>query len=184
MKTLIIYKSITGFTKEYVDLIKRRIVDAQVVELKKLKKKMIKESDVIFFGAPLRNNKIVGLNKFLKYNNLFDDKEIFIFATGISPIDPDKKQNVIDMNGLEFYHVRLYLLPGGFDMKRMSKFKQKIFTFALNSVAKSKKAPAGMTPETAKLILERQLDMVSADNIERMMEVYYLISMKRRSQQN
>lgn len=111
MKTLIVYKSNTGFTKEYVDMIKKRIVDATVVEIKKLNSKLIKQHDIIFYGGPLRNNVILGLNKFLKYNDKFGDKDIFIFATGIQPIDNEKKGLVIDTNHLDLYHVRLYLLP-------------------------------------------------------------------------
>ena len=69
MKTLLIYKSETGFTKAYADMIKARIHDLTVVDLKHFKRKMVKENDIIFYGGPLRNNVIVGLNKFLKTND-------------------------------------------------------------------------------------------------------------------
>ena len=93
MKTLLIYKSETGFTKAYADMIKARIPDLTAVDLKHFKKKMVKENDIIFYGGPLRNNVIVGLSKFLKANDLFDKKDVFVFATGIQPIDEDKKEN-------------------------------------------------------------------------------------------
>ena len=43
MKTLLIYKSETGFTKAYADMIKARIPDLTVVDLKHFKKKMVKK---------------------------------------------------------------------------------------------------------------------------------------------
>ena len=79
MKTLIIYKSETGFTKRYAEMIEHRTSDSTLVELKKLKKKDIKEADFIFYGGPLHNNVIIGLSKFLKHHKLFDGKDIFIF---------------------------------------------------------------------------------------------------------
>lgn len=179
MKTLIVYKSNTGFTKEYVDMIKKRIVDATVVEIKKLNSKLIKQHDIIFYGGPLRNNVILGLNKFLKYNDKFGDKDIFIFATGIQPIDNEKKGLVIDTNHLDLYHVRLYLLPGGLDISKMSKFQQKMIKFGLKMAEKSGKMPGGVDSSMIESRLNTPLNLVSPLSIERMMEVYTLVNLKR-----
>ena len=126
MSNLIVYKSNTGFTKSYVDMLERRVLPCEVVEISKLKKEQLKEAEYIFYGGPLKNNVIEGLDKFLKHYKLFEDKNVFIFCTGIQPIDQEKKENVITANGLEFYHVRLYLLPGGMDFSKMSPLKQKM----------------------------------------------------------
>ena len=83
MKTIIYYKSNTGFTKEYVDLLAPRIECDEVHEIKKIKNKDIKDADNIVFMGPLRNNVIVGLNKFLKRYEKIENKNIFIFAVGI-----------------------------------------------------------------------------------------------------
>lgn len=179
MKTLIVYKSNTGFTKEYVDMIKKRIVDATVVEIKKLNSKLIKQHDIIFYGGPLRNNVILGLNKFLKYNDKFGDKDIFIFATGIQPIDNEKKELVIDTNHLDLYHVRLYLLPGGLDISKMSKFQQKMIKFGLKMAEKSGNMPGGIDSSMIESRLNTPLNLVSPLSIERMMEVYTLVNLKR-----
>ena len=100
MKTILIYKSNTGFTKKYVDSIERRLVDIEVVPFKKTKWSKLKNYDTIIYGGPLRANKIEGLSKLLKRYNKIQDKNIFIFATGIEPMTDSKKEDVIMANGL------------------------------------------------------------------------------------
>lgn len=175
MKTLIIYKSNTGFTKQYAEFIKERIADAKLIDIRHLKKNDIKESDFIFYGGPLRNNVILGLNKFLKHHKLFENKDIFIFGVGIQPVDNDKRENVINANGLSFYHVRLYLFTGGMDFTKMSKFKKKIFKFGIEQAASKGELPNGATAAQAEMMLERRIDMVSRSQIDKMMSVYTIL---------
>ena len=42
MKNLIIYKSNTGFTKEYAEMLARRIVPSEIIDIKKINKKKLK----------------------------------------------------------------------------------------------------------------------------------------------
>ena len=179
MKTLIIYKSETGFTKRYAEMIEHRTSDSTLVELKKLKKKDIKEADFIFYGGPIHNNVIKGLSKFLKHHKLFDGKDIFIFGVGLEPASSDKRENVINANGLSFYHVRLYLLTGGLDFTKMSKFKKKIISLGLKAAAQKGDLPMNADPSQLSSLLDRRIDMVSSDQIEKMINVYNLVVAKR-----
>ena len=181
MKTLLVYKSETGFTKDYVDAIQRRIPDVEIVDIKHFKRKMVKQSDIIFYGGPLRNNVILGLNKFLKANDLFDGKDVFVFATGIQPIDNEKKENVINANGLEFYHVRLYLLPGGLDINKMKPLKRKLFSFAMKKALTSNQMPEGVDKTLLESRINQRLNLVNPSAIDRMIEVYNVVRGRRAS---
>lgn len=174
MKNVIIYKSNTGFTKEYAEMLARRIVPSEVYDIKKLNRKILKDADNIFFGGPLRNNEILGLNKFLKFYDLISEKNVFIFATGIEPINDEKKESVIFVNGLDNYHVRLYLLPGGLDFKRFSKFKQKFFRMGIIAAGKKQ----GLSEEVIKQRLDTAINMVNSSNLDRMVEVYRKINIE------
>ena len=66
MKNIIFYKSNTGFTKQYVDMLQNRIVPLEVYKVEKINKKLLEGADNVFFAGPLRNNVILGLSKFLK----------------------------------------------------------------------------------------------------------------------
>jgi len=86
MKTIIYYKTNTGFTYDYVELLKPRIECEKDFNVKEINKKDIQENENIIFMGPLRNNVILGLNKFLKKYKLMKNKNIFIFAIGMEPI--------------------------------------------------------------------------------------------------
>lgn len=181
MKTLLVYMSETGFTEQYVEMLKPKLVNPEIVNIKDLKKSMIKEADIIFYGGPLRNNVIRGLDKFLKHHQLFEGKEVLIFATGIQPIDDDKKQNVIDSNGLHLYHVRLYLLPGGMDISKMSPMKQKMIKFGLKQAIKNGQVPEGITEEMMEQRFAYPINMVTPNAIDRMVYVYNVLVSRKQS---
>src|SRR5574344_2072876 len=148
MKTIIYYKSNTGFTFEYVELLKPRIECEKDYDIKKINKKDIIENYNIIF--------------------IWTNKNIFIFACGMEPVSSDKKDNIIMANALQDYHVRLYLLPGGFDLSRMKPFKRWIFKQGIKVASKSH-------PELA-MVSGRTLNMVDGRNLDNMVEVYYKIN--------
>ncbi len=174
METLIVYKSNTGFTKKYVDTLQRRIPESEVVEIDKFKVKDAQNASYIFFGGPLRNNKILGVDKFLKHYEKFKDKNIFIFATGIEPISNEKKENVIIINGLNYYHVRFYLLPGGMDYSKMSKMMQKMMQIGLKEAAKKQNLPL----EQIEGRLTQPIDMTDLNSLDRMLDIYHRLKIK------
>lgn len=175
MKNLIIYKSNTGFTKSYAEMLSRRVVPNEIIELKHLRLKDLKEADNIFFGGPLRNNVIEGLNKFLKHYDLISDKNIFIFATGIEPITDEKKENVIFANGLDLYHVRLYLLPGGMDVSKMSAIKRKLFKIAMKQASKKE----GISEDLINQRFSTPIDLTNSSNLDKMVDVYHRVMIKK-----
>lgn len=181
MANLIVYKSNTGFTKKYVDSLERRVLPCEVVEVSKLKKNHIKEADAIFYGGPLKNNVIEGLDKFLKFDKFFGDKDIFVFCTGIQPVDAQKRDDVINANALSYYHVRLYLYPGGLDFSKMSPMKQKLLKFGLKKAIDSGQAPAGVTPEMMEQALSTPRDLVNTAELDRMVDVYHMSKLRKKA---
>lgn len=174
MKELIVYKSNTGFTKKYIESLNRRLDDPKVVDVKKLKKKDLKEAKYIFYGGPLRNNKILGLDKLLKHYELIEDKNIFVFCTGIEPINGEKKENVISANGLMYYHVRLYLLPGGLDISKMPKTQQFLMKKGMNIAAKRE----GVSVDLLASRLNNAIDLVDLTKLDKIIDVYRKVKLK------
>jgi len=168
MKTIIFYKTNTGFTKEYVELLKPRIQCEEAYPIGKISNKLIKNADNIVFLGPLRNNVIQGLNKLLKKYNKIEQKNIFIFGVGIEPVSDTKKENVIMSNGLELYHVRLYLIQGGFDLNRYKGIK-KVFIKSIIKIASKKQPEMGM-------IENRSINFVSGNNLDKMVDVFYKVN--------
>ena len=174
MNNLIVYKSNTGFTKEYAEMLERRI-GADIKPINKLTRKDIKEHDNIFFGGPLRNNVILGLGKFLKHYDKMEGKNIFIFAVGIEPQTDDKKENVITANGLDLYHVRLYFLQGGLDISKMGFFQRKMMTMGLKMASEKQ----GISADLINQRFSEPINYVNSSNLDRMVDVYRRVTIGR-----
>lgn len=170
MKTIIYYKTNTNFTKEYVDLLKPRIECDQAFDINKIDKKAILANENIVFMGPIRNNVIKGLDKFLKKYKYMKDKNIFVFAVGVEPISNDKKDNIIMANALQDYHLRLYLLNGGFDINRFPKIKQ-CFIRQVFKVASKKR------PELS-MMTDHPINLVNGSGLDNMVDVYYKVNRK------
>lgn len=184
MKTLVIYTSETGYTKQYVDMLERRLIDPKIVELKELKKDMIKEADFIFYGGPLKNNVIRGLDKFLKHSKLFEGKDVFIFCTGIQPNDDEKKELVIMANALDSYHVRLYMLPGGLDLTKMGTIKRKLMEMGFKRAFESGQVPEGVSMEMLEERFKYPISLIDPNAIDRMCHVYTVLVSRKNAEEN
>ena len=107
-----------------------------------------------------------------------EDKDVFIFAVGIQPLDDEKRENVIAANGLEFYHVRLYFLQGGMDLQRMKPLQRKMMMLGLKMASKQNQ---GVDVELLKERLSTPLNFVSSSNLDRMVDVYHRVILNRKT---
>ena len=182
MNTIIFYKSKTSFTKEYAELLERRLVDSEIHPIEKINKKILLDKNFVFFGGPLRGNVILGLKKFLKHYKEIKDKDIFVFAVGMQPVDQEKKDLVITTNNLDSYHIRLYFLQGGLDFTKFGKFKKKIIMYALKE--ESKKSNSGIPFEQIESRLNERISFVSSSNLDRMVDVYHKVKISKSNKNN
>lgn len=175
MKNLIIYYSRAGHTKRYAEFLSTRII-GDVKEISEINLRILRQYDNIIFGSSIRNNKIMKINKFLKYYKKIKNKNLFIFANGFSTmqgVSSDDKQLLIDINGLFDKHIRFYTLPGGFDYDLLNKKDKRIFSIAFKFSNKD-----GETANLEETIKSRKIDLVSADNLDRIVSVIHLLEQK------
>ena len=171
MKTLILYKSECGHTKRYANSLKVRVLADEILEMKHVSYKQIKDYDTIVYMGPIKNNVIERLNKLMKHYEKIKDKNIIIAGCGISCIRPDDYQKglIITSNDLDDKHVRLYLLPGGLDLSLMHPIKRTIFKQVLQYQIKKNDTPgASIGLEN---MLRNGVDYVNPDNLDRMVKV-------------
>lgn len=168
MEAMIFYKTNTGHSKEYAELLGPRISCSEIYPLNKFNLKKIKDVKNIIFIGPIRNNVVQGLAKFLKKYDEFKDKNIYICAVGIKPNDAQNKESVIVANALNYYHVRLYILRGGFDISRFSKVKQ--FFIKLIVKIASKKYPE------LSMMISHPINLVSGYDLDPLVNVYYKVN--------
>ena len=174
MKNIIFYKSNTGFTKQYVDMLQNRIVPLEVYKVEKINKKLLEGADNVFFAGPLRNNVILGLSKFLKKYKYMKDKNIYVIATGIQPPDDEKRDLVITTNSLDEYHVRLFLLLGGLDINKMKPLTKMMMKISIKMAIKKDPSQKEMLEQW----LNGSLNFVSNSNLDRLVDIYRRVNLR------
>jgi len=135
MKTIIFFYSKTGNTEKYADSLKSRI-GCESFSYKKMSTKKMKEYDTIIFMSPVHGNKICKVDKFLKKYKKIKDKNLIIVAVGMQPNTDDRRQTLITVNLLNYYHIRLYTLQGSFNLEKLPWYLRKAMKIGLNAAMK------------------------------------------------
>ena len=86
MKTIVIYKSKYGSTKQYAEWIAEAL-SADLYEAKSVKADKLKEYDTIIYGGGIYAEVIAGVTLITKNFDELRDKKLIVFTTGITPLD-------------------------------------------------------------------------------------------------
>ena len=131
MKTIIIYNSQTGFTKQYAQWI-AEAAGADCLELSAAKKKRLDAYEAIVFGSWACAGGIQKLGWFKGNIGKWADKKLIVFCVGASPMDsPDVEpflRNHFTESELE--KISVFYCPGGLRYEKMtapSKLMMKLF---------------------------------------------------------
>ena len=108
MKTLVMYKSKTGFTKRYAEMVAKEM-ECDMVELKKATAAKMGEYDVIVFGSRFFAGTVDGIKKARELFDASKAKEFVVFATGATP--NAAKEIVSDMWKNNFTPEELEVIP-------------------------------------------------------------------------
>ena len=141
MRTLIVYYSKTGSTQKYAEAIAAS-VKCEAIPFKKFKKQMIDEYDTIVFGSRVVGNRIQKVDDFLAMYDLMKEKNVILFAVGMSLVTKETRLNLISGNLLDLYHIRFYQLRGSFDYSKLSFFERMLMSNSLRMIANDPNATA------------------------------------------
>lgn len=133
MKTVVIYESGTGFTKQYAQWISEEL-HCDCVNRKKISKKEILNYDRIIYGGWIFGGQIMGLKEIREISSPFA-----VFAVGCSPSNFEEVNNQIKiMNtvGLE-NQIPFFYLEGGLHFEKLG-FIKKFILKAIKKVVNQK----------------------------------------------
>ena len=103
MKTVVVYKSISGFTKKYAEWIAEEL-EADLSRLKKIDMDTLLKYDIIIYGGCLHAVGISGVNMIKNNLDKLRDRNIIIFTTGASP----SKQDIVSkVRAVSYTHLTL-----------------------------------------------------------------------------
>ncbi|TVP96185.1 MAG: hypothetical protein EA374_02105 [Acholeplasmatales bacterium] len=122
VKKLIVYTSVTGFTKQYVQWI-AEATGADVIAMGELSKVDVSSYPVIVYGGGIKAGNIRGLKKFKRSVDLTHRKKVIVFATGGAPNTDEIMKKIIKQN---FTHEEaatfdFFYFQSGLNYERMKK---------------------------------------------------------------
>ena len=151
----IVYKSNTGYTKQYAEMLGESL-KVPVYNLKEAKSKLKKNDEIVFLGW-ICATKIQGLSKIKNYNVKC------IGAVGAYPVEKNYIESLIQANKV---NVELFYLRGGLDLNKLTGLKKKVLQFVGNMMEKENKAE---NQEMIKLF-KNGANYVSNENLEPMLK--------------
>jgi len=121
MRIIVVFKSKTGFTRKYAEMIADELA-ADIYEVPKITLEKLKNYDVIIFGGGLYAGGINGINLIKKNLSELKEKKIVVFATGATPGREDEVKYMKDTNFTDFEleNIKFFYLRGGFDYNNLN----------------------------------------------------------------
>jgi menaquinone-dependent protoporphyrinogen IX oxidase len=165
MKTVVIYKSKTGFTKKYAEWISKDLA-ADIFDTSKANIDMLNTYDTVIYGGSLYAVGILGV-KFITENlDKLKDKKLVVFATGASPWREEILNEVKNKNFTteQQRSISFFYLRGGFDYSKLNLFDKFLMTL-LRLKIKSKKE---LTSDEKSLLsmYDKPVDLTMKKNID------------------
>ena len=145
MKSIIVYGSNYGTTKQYANELSRR-TNMKAISFKKVNQKINDYDNIIYLGA-LYAGGVLGMSKTLKKLNNISNKKIIIVTVGLSdPTDEVNKNNI--RNNIKnqisrevFEKAKIFHLRGGIDYSKLNfahKTMMKLLYNAVKNLPKEK----------------------------------------------
>ncbi len=162
--TIVVYKSVTGNTKRYAEMISQSL-SVPMIELKETRKKQLRQYDTIIYGGPVHAGFFRGIKK---AKRLAKHKKLIAFACGS---DVGRKHIVDDLKRRCVKpgdHYSFYYAPGGMRYQDLKGF----FKFMVKTIYKSTKKKVDKTEEDLLLIesIENPKDYVDIKHVEKLIE--------------
>jgi menaquinone-dependent protoporphyrinogen IX oxidase len=167
MKTIVIYKSKTGYTKKYAEWLAEEL-SADIFEASKVNIKMLNQYHTIIYGGSLYAVGINGVRLITKNIDKLKNKKIVVFATGASPAREEVINEVRDSNFTkeQQQYLKFFYLRGGFNYSKLN-FFDKFLMSLLKKKIKSKKPEELTTDDKGMLaIYDRVVDYTKKSNID------------------
>ena len=165
MKVVVVYKSISGFTKKYAEWIAEAL-KADIFKQEEINMNRLLEYDIIIYGGSLHAVGITGVNIIRKNVRQLKNKNIIIFVTGASPfteeiVDEIKQKNFKEE---EQKYIKLFYFRGGFNFNKLN-FTNKIIMTLFKWKLQSKR---DKTPEEQGMLAaySKPVDFTKKQNIK------------------
>ena len=173
MKTIIIYKSGSGFVKKYAELISEQL-NCDICNYKNADISKMKNYDTVIYGGGLYASGINGIKVIKKNMDILKEKNIVVFFSGASPCREEMLDEVKEKNFTpeQLKKIKVFYMRGGFDFDKLS-FPYKIIMGLMKKGLQKKKDMQKEMTEDEKGMLEafgKPVDYTCRENTQKLVE--------------
>ncbi|MBC2578850.1 flavodoxin domain-containing protein [Clostridium sp. DJ247] len=169
MKTVVIYKSKTGFAKKYAEWIAEEL-SADIFEFSKVTTNMLTSYDTVIYGGSLYAVGINGVKLITQNLDKLKGKKVVVFATGASPSREEVISEVRNKNftSEQQKYIRFFYLRGGFDYSKLKPFDKVLMTLLKWKIKWKIKGKKKSTPDERGMltIYDKPTDFTRKKNID------------------
>lgn len=119
MKTIVIYNSQTGFTKQYAQWIAQEL-QCDSISLQRINEIALSEFDTIIFGSWCHAGRIKKLNWVFDELKKDANKNYVVFAVGASPMNSPDVEKTMEQNIPKNSIVKGFYFQGGLNYEKMN----------------------------------------------------------------
>lgn len=129
-KTVVIYKSYTGYTKKYAEWL-ADVLKCDLMENQKMTVSKLNSYDTVILGGSVMAGMIAGADFIKKNLEQLKEKKLVVYACGMDSLDQEgaKKMWSQNFNSEQLPYVKCFYCRGGLDfgkLKGMKKFMLKM----------------------------------------------------------
>ncbi len=175
MKTIVIYKSRSGFTKKYAQWIAEEM-SADLFDFSKAKIKDICSYDNIIYGGNLHAVGIDGVKLITGNMDKLTDKKIAVFGVGASPAKEEALIAVINNNFTpeQQKSIKFFYFRGGFNYDNLPAFDKILMKLLKAKLKRKEKKNMPMNPDEKGMLAgyDKPLDFTRKENIKDLVDYF------------
>ncbi len=171
MSTIVIYKSKTGFVRNYAEWIAEEL-SADIFEVSKVNINMLTKYDTVVYGGSLHAVGINGVKFITKNFDKLKEKKLVVFASGASPSSENVIKEVVTNNFTTQQQkcIKFFYLRGGFNYNKLPTFDKVLMTLLNWKIKIKKKQKKQLTHDEIGMlaVLSKPADFTRKKNINEM----------------
>jgi menaquinone-dependent protoporphyrinogen IX oxidase len=176
-KTIVIFKSKTGFTQKYVEWIGEEL-QCEVMDLASAKKHDLEPYDTFIYGGSLYASGVLGLKEMMKKMDVYHEKNLIVFAVGATPYTDTLEEELANKNipQARKHDTRIFYFRGGFNLEKLNMIDRKLMLMMKKII--SKKPENQRTDDETGLLeaFDQPVDFTNRDEIKRLLEYHQACS--------
>jgi menaquinone-dependent protoporphyrinogen IX oxidase len=173
MKTVVIYRSKSGFVRKYAEWIAEEL-SADLIEHSKADASTFERYDAVVYGGGLYVGGINGVKIITSNMNRLEGKRVTVFASGATPPRTEALEEIVKKNFTpeQLKKLKFFYLRGGFDYGKLGFTDKALMLLMKSKLLLRKYVTKNMQPDEKGLLsaYDKPVDFTKRKNIKELVD--------------